>query len=136
MGLGGTTERPANEQFLSAIPEYRFAIHRRTDGARVGRIHVRVTNDAEIVHSIGHSGYAVDKAHRRNGYATRAVKLIVQLEKYWNISPLWICVEPDNVASRRTLERADFTLIDVVDSSAELIALGVGTKVCRYQSTA
>jgi tagatose 1,6-diphosphate aldolase len=134
MGPGGTTERPENEKFLSGVAEFRFAIHRRADGMRVGRIHIRATSDEGIVRLIGHSGYAVDEAHRRNGYATRAVRLIVQLGGYWNILPLWIYVEPENVASRRTLERAGFVLIDVIDSAAELMTLGVGSKVFRYRS--
>ena len=76
----------------------------------------------------------MDEAHRRNGYATRAVKLIVGLAKYWNVLPLWILIEPDNIASRRTVERAGFQLVDIVESATELLALGIGHTVCRYRS--
>ena len=133
MGPENGATRPTNEQFLTAIPEYRFAIHRRSDGLRVGRIHIRRTQDEHVIRSLGHSGYAIDEARRRNGYATRAVRLIVGLARYWGVLPLWILIEPENIASRRTVERAALILIDIVDSSPEAVSLGSGYKICRYQ---
>lgn len=132
MGSKQASARPASEQFFAHVPEYRFAIHRSTDGLRVGRIHLRATNDEQIVRTIGHSGYAVDEAHRRHGYASRAVGLIVGLAKHWKVLPIWILIEPGNVASRRTVERAGFDLVDVIDSPEPLTSLGVDSKVCRY----
>ena len=132
MGPHNAKERPPDARFLARVPECRFAIHRRRDGLRVGRIHLRVTREARIVEAIGHAGYAVDDEHRRNGYATRAIRLIVGLARYWDVLPLWVLIEPENVASRRAVERAGFELVDVVGSSAEIMALGMGPAVCRY----
>jgi len=134
MGPDNAAARPANEQFLTRVPEYRFAIHRRSDGLRVGRIHIRVTSDESIVRSLGHSGYAVDEPHRWKGYASRAIRLIIGLARFWNVLPLWVLIEPENLASRRAAERAGMVLVDVVDSTADALALGVGSKVCRYRS--
>lgn len=67
--VGDLSHRDTGTEFLAAAPEYRFAIHRRTDGLRVGRIHFRITDEPEIVEVLGHMGYAVDEAHRRKGYA-------------------------------------------------------------------
>lgn len=134
MGPHNAEERPPAARFLADVPECRFAIHRRADGLRVGRIHIRVTRDERIVHAIGHSGYAVDEAHRRNGYATRAIRLIVGLARHWDVLPLWVLIEPENAASRRAVERAGLALVDVVDSSPEIMALGTGPVVCRYRS--
>ena len=116
-------EHPAGERFLGRVPEYRFAIHRRNDGVRVGRIHIRVTNDKEIAETVGHCGYAVDEAHRRNGYATRAIRLIVGLARQWRVLPLWVLIEPENVASRRAVERVGFGLADIVDTSPTAVGL-------------
>jgi predicted acetyltransferase len=133
MGAHNAQSRPPDARFLGHVPECRFAIHRRRDGLRVGRIHIRVTREERIVHSIGHAGYAVDDEHRRNGYATRAIRLIVGLARYWDVLPLWVLIEPENVASRRAVERAGFELVDEVDSSSEIMALGMGPAVCRYR---
>ena len=129
---GDAAARPPEARFLSAALEYRFAIHRRTDGLRVGRIHLRVTDDPLIVRALGHSGYEVDEPHRRNGYATRAIRLVARLARVCGVAPLWVLIEPHNVASRRAVERAGFTLVDVVDTLPEGTAMGLGPQVCRY----
>ena len=131
---GELEARPPELQFLSPALEYRFAIHRRADGLRVGRIHLRVTDDATITRALGHAGYAVDETHRRNGYATRAIRLIAGLARVCGISPLWILIEPDNLASRKAVERAGLELVDVVDTLPEATACGLGPQVCRYAS--
>jgi predicted acetyltransferase len=134
MDLHTASSRPANEQFLAHVPECRFAIHRLEDGNRVGRIHIRVTNDENFIRLVGHIGYAVDEKHRRNGFATRAIRLIRGLARYWDVAPLWVLIEPQNVPSLRAAEHAGFTLVDQVDASMELLGLGVGRKVCRYKT--
>lgn len=123
--------RPLAAQFVANAPEYRFAIHRCRDGLRIGRIHLRVTQDDVVLRAIGHAGYAVDEAHQRLGYATRAVRLIQQLARKHALSPLWILIAPDNVASRRTVERVGFQLVDIVDASPEALAIDVAPQICR-----
>lgn len=129
---GDLSARPPEAHFLSPALEYRFAIHRRTDDLRVGRIHLRLTNDPAILRAMGHAGYALDGPHRGYGYATRAVRLIIGLARANGVTPLWVLIEPDNVASRRVVERAGLELVDVIDTEPEAVALGLGPKVCRY----
>jgi tagatose 1,6-diphosphate aldolase len=129
---GDVAARPSAARFLSQVPEYRFAIHRRSDGLRVGRIHLRVTDDETVLRTLGHTGYAVDEAHRRHGYATRALRLIVQLARRHGIAPLWVLIEPENAASRRTAEKAGFQLVDIVHTQPPAMQLGIGPRVCRY----
>jgi predicted acetyltransferase len=124
--------RPPEARFLAPALEYRFAIHRRTDGLRVGRIHLRITDAPLIVRALGHTGYEVDESHRRNGYATRAIRLVMGLARVCGIAPLWVLIEPDNLPSRRAVERAGLALVDVVDTLPEGVALGLGPCVCRY----
>lgn len=127
-----TALRPRAAQFLCCAPEHRFAIHRRSDGLRVGRIHLRVTDDEAIVSALGHIGYEVDELHRRKGYAVRAIRLIVGLARQYSVAPLWVLIEPENIASRRAAERAGFQLVDVINTQHEAAILGIGAQVCRY----
>ena len=76
----------------------------------------------------------MDEAHRRNGYATRAIRLIVGLARVCGVSPLWILIEPDNLASRKAVERAGLELVDVADTLPEAAACGLGPQICRYAS--
>ncbi len=124
--------RPPEAQFLCRAPEHRFAIHRQIDGLRVGRIHFRVTGDETIVSAVGHTGYEVDVIHRRNGYAVRAIRLIIRLAREYNVVPLWVLIEPENIASRRAAERAGFQLVDTINTRPEAVILGIGPQVCRY----
>lgn len=133
LGPSDAAARPNAAQFIANAPEYRFAIHLRSDGSRVGRIHLRITHDDVVLRAIGHAGYAVDEAHQRQGYATRAVRLIQQLAREHALSPLWILIAPDNLASRRTVERVGFQLVDIVASSPEALAIDVSPEVCRYR---
>lgn len=132
LGPAEADARPPEARFLAADPECRFAIHRREDGARVGRIHIRLTGDPLIVRAMGHSGYEVDEGHRRQGYAARALRLIRGIARHYGVAPLWVLIAPDNTASRRTAERAGFRLAGVVPAAPEALALGLEPELCRY----
>ena len=60
------------------------------------------------------------------------MRLIAGLARHCGVSPLWVLIEPDNIASRKTVERAGFELVDTVDTLPEGTALGLGPRVCRY----
>ena len=130
--VGDLSKREPATAFLALAPEYRFAIHRRDDGRRVGRIHVRITDHPDIVPVLGHMGCAVEEEYRRKGYATRAIRLLSALAGQLGMAEIWVLIEPDNIPSRRTVERAGFRLVDEVDTMPPALALGLGARVCRY----
>lgn len=132
LGPADALEWAPEARFLAVATELRFAIHRRVDGVRVGRIHLRLTDDATVVSAVGHVGYEVDEAHRRQGYGSRALAAIRGLARHYGIAPVWVFVAPDNPASRRTAERAGFTLVDTVDAAPEALAMGLEPALCRY----
>ena len=129
---GDEAARPPAARFLARATECRFAIHRRGDGERVGRIHLRLTGDPAIVRAVGHTGYEVDAPHRRQGYAARALGLIRGLARHYGVAPLWVLIAPENTASRRTAERAGLRLAGVVKAAPEAVGLGHGPRLCRY----
>jgi predicted acetyltransferase len=134
LGTEDADKRAPEARFIGRSPEIRFSIHRRTDGLRVGRIHLRVTSDRTILRAVGHSGYEVDEDHRRQGYAVHALRLVSGLARTLEVSPFWVLIDPENIASRRTAERAGLGLIDIIDATPEAVALGLGPQLCRYSS--
>lgn len=132
LGPADVDRRPPEAQFLAPATECRFAIHRREDGVRVGRVHVRLTDESTIVRALGHSGYEVEEAYRRRGYATRALLAIRRVARHYRIAPLWVLIAPGNVASRRTAERAGLTLVDTIVTVPEALAMGLEPELCRY----
>lgn len=132
LGPDDADARPPEARFISPATECRFAIHRRADGVRVGRIHLRLTDDPGIVSAVGHSGYEVDEPHRRRGYASRALGLIRGVARHYGVAPLWVLIAPENTASCRTAERAGLRLVDTVEAVPEAERLGHGPRLCRY----
>lgn len=132
LGPGDAEARPPAARFLSTATECRFAIHRRDDGERVGRIHLRLTDDPVIVRAVGHCGYEVDERHRRRGYASRALGLIRRVARHYGVAPFWVLIAPENTASCRTAERAGLRLVDTVEAKSEALRLGHGPRLCGY----
>jgi len=132
LGPADADARPPEARFLAVAPECRFAIHRRSDGVRIGRIHLRLTDDPTVLRAVGHCGYEVDEAHRRQGYAARALLAVRRLARHYGVAPLWVLIAPGNLASRRTAERAGLAFVDTVPSAPEALALGLEPELCRY----
>ena len=131
---GHTAARTQDTQFLSSAPEYHFAIHLRTDGQDVGLIRLRATNDPRIARTVGHASYDVNYGHRKYGYATSALRLIVGLARLCGVTPLWLLIDPSTDPSLRTAERAGFTFVDIVETPPEAHSLrrGLGPQLRRY----
>ena len=60
------------------------------------------------------------------------LRLIRGVALHYGVAPLWVLIAPENVASRRTAERAGLTLVDLVPAAPEALALGLEPELCRY----
>jgi predicted acetyltransferase len=86
------------------VPTYYFDQRIGSD-QYVGRIRLSVGWNDDVVRYAGQIGYAVEPDHRGRRYAERACRLILPLARRHGMDELWITCQPDNAASRRTLER-------------------------------
>lgn len=116
------------------VPAYYFAIELRGSGAPVGRILLRLDSDPSIRLYAGNIGYEVDRAHRGRGHAARAIGLLRPIAAFHRVAELWIVTSPDNLASRRTVERAGAEYVDTrpMPPDSELFARGM-LQACRYR---
>lgn len=96
------------------VPAYAFRMQ-GSGGEHLGRIRLRVGWSDDVIRYAGHVGYAVEPAHRGHRYAERACRLIAPLAKQHGMTELWITCQPDNLASRRTLERLGAECAGVID---------------------
>jgi predicted acetyltransferase len=98
-----------------------------------GGIGLRVGTNDEIRKYAGHVGYHVYPPARGHHYAERACRMLLPLAARHGIRELWITVNPDNVASRRTCERLGARLLDTipVPPAHPFYARGEHAK-CRY----
>ncbi|HUD24430.1 MAG TPA: GNAT family N-acetyltransferase [Burkholderiaceae bacterium] len=96
------------------VPAYLFRLQTDT-GEQVGHIRLRVGWNDDIIRYAGQVGYAVEPAFRGRRYAERACRLILPLARRHGLDSLWITCQPDNVASRRTLDRLGAERVGILD---------------------
>lgn len=131
--------QPANPQ-RGLVPQYHFwmRLHDR-DGKPppvtiAGGIGLRIgyTHDLEMY--LGHLGYNVYIPARGNHYAERACRLLLPLARRHGMTTLWITSNPDNFASRRTCERLNCTLVEIVETPPNHVLHKRGElHKCRYR---
>lgn len=89
------------------VPSHQFKITLQDASTRIGHLHLRVGDPAqnENLRYAGHIGYAVDAAHRGHGYAGDACRLVAPYARRLGMVTVLITCNPDNTASRRTIEK-------------------------------
>jgi len=95
------------------IPLYVLRIIKHGSGAIVGQITLQVAH-SDLVYYIGHIGYRIHETFRGNNYALKACHLMLELAKRHNMHEIIITCNPDNMASRRTIEKLGGVLKEVV----------------------
>jgi predicted acetyltransferase len=84
------------------------------DGEFCGVISLRWQPGTEVLppHCLGHIGYSIVPWKRRLGYATQALRDMLPHAASEGLRYVEICAEPDNVASRRVIERNGGVLVE------------------------
>lgn len=123
------TPHPAHK-----VPCYNFVLLHTETSAELGWLRLRIGSTPHIERYAGHIGYQVAHEHRGHHYAARAVRLIVPFARSLGIDPVWITCDPENLASRRTLEIAGAEFVEVVDVPEDCIIYQSGhPRKCRYR---
>ncbi len=114
------------------VPSYDFAICLQGEEKKVGGICLRIGDNENIFYG-GHIGYGVDAPYRGCGFATKACLLLRDLAISHAMKQLIITCNPENTASRRTIEKLGASLVEIVDLpvDSEMYLEGERRK-CRY----
>src|SRR5215471_12203507 len=94
------------------VPFYNFLVL-AADGSEVGHINFRVGDTAHVRVCAGHIGFGIKEAFRGHGYALQACQAIAPFV-FSVYDAVIITCDPDNEASRRTIERLGASFIDEV----------------------
>lgn len=80
------------------------------DGRLIGTVNFNIEGRTAMI------GYALARAHWGKGYATEAARAAVAwLLSTHEVDELWASTKPDNVGSRRVLEKLGMTLVETGD---------------------
>jgi len=117
------------------VPTYSFKMFSQHSEQELGQINLRIGSTTHLEQYAGHIGYGVHRAHRGHHYAARSVSLILPLARRLGIDPVWITCDPDNAASRRSLEIAGAEFVEIVDVPPTCGIRKFGGKLhkCRYR---
>lgn len=94
------------------VPSYFFNITK--DGEIVGEINLRI-GYTEALYYGGNIGYGINEPYRGNSYAAKACKLLIPLMQAHDMTTVTISNEKDNIASKRTCEKAGTTFLYVAE---------------------
>ncbi len=114
----------ASKAGLAGVPEVRIC----------GSISLRIGHSLNLDRYLGHIGYHVLPAARGRHFSERAARLILPIARMHGHDHLWITVNPENVASRRTCERLGAEFVDTVALPKDNPLYGQGDRTkCRYR---
>lgn len=77
----------------------------KEDDAIIGTINIRHCLNDFLLQQGGHIGYSIHPTKRRQGYATRMLQEALQICKQWEIWPVLITCNKENIASKKTIEK-------------------------------
>lgn len=127
-------EQYPGDPLTNRVPAYKFEMRQVGASQAIGQIQLRVGDTKHIVMYAGHIGYGVEPEHRGHAYAARACSLLLPLARSHEMQVLWITCSPDNIASRRTLERLGAEYVETVDLPEDTDMYQRGArKACRYR---
>jgi predicted acetyltransferase len=117
------------------VPTYFFRMMSQFSQSELGTINLRVGSTMHLEQYAGHIGYGVHPQYRGHHYAARSLRLLLPLARRLEIDPLWITCDPENAASRRSLEIAGAEFVEIVDVPEECGIRKYGGKLrkCRYR---
>ena len=102
--------------------------------AMAGSISLRIGHSLNLDRYLGHIGYHVLPPARGCHFAERAARLLLPIARAHGHDHLWITVNPENLASRRTCERLGAEHVDTILLPKENALYSQGDRAkCRYR---
>ncbi|WP_314371753.1 GNAT family N-acetyltransferase [Sphingomonas paucimobilis] len=104
------------------------------DENEVGQISLRLGDNEHLRLYGGQVGYRVRPEAQGRGVATTALVLLKSIAVASGFTELWITTRPDNIASRRVLDKVGAVFIEAlsVPQDTDLFARG-DRSMCRYR---
>ena len=97
----------------SYVPSVLYSIE--LHGQRIGDCDLRLGMNEELYYA-GNIGYKIQKEYRGHGYAYEACRILFRLARTkYHMEELIITCSPDNLASKKTLQKLGGQLLETVE---------------------
>ena len=101
----------------SYVPSVLYSIE--LHGQRIGDCDLRLGMNEELYYA-GNIGYNIQKEYRGHGYAYEACRILFRLARTkYHMEELIITCSPDNIASKKTLQKLGGQLLETVEVPAD-----------------
>ncbi len=118
----------------SDVPRYQFKIALHGKPEKIGYVALKIAFSDNMVKYYGQISYEIQEPYRGHGYAAKACRLVKQVAIDHHMDVVWICVVPENIASRKTCERIGCTFVEMITLPPQDDFYKKGThQVCRYR---
>src|SRR5262245_41043122 len=117
------------------VPWYAFEMRVESEPVtRAGHVNFRPGNTPALQLINGHFGYSVERRFRGHHYAERSVRLLFPLARQHGFESVIITANPENLASRRTIERLGGVFLEIVAVTPDQPSYARGDRFkCRYR---
>lgn len=96
----------------------------------IGIVNIRHCLNDYLLNAGGHIGYSIRPQYRKQGYATKMLKEALKFCEEWEIPPVLVTCDEDNIASRKTIEKCGGVLENKYISGEEtILRFWIGEKV-------
>lgn len=109
-------EAPSSYNQYAGSVYYEICLHRQT--MKIGECDLRIGMNEELYYA-GNIGYRIFDGWRGHSYAYEACLILFQIAKNkYHMKELIVTCSPENVASKKTLEKLGGELVETVDVPA------------------
>lgn len=103
------------EEAYDGIPTVFYSIYLHNSDTRIGKIDLRLSIDGDMYY-YGHIGYRINPDFQGHNYAYYACEILLRIiRNEFNLKEVIITCSPDNIASKKTIEKLNGELIKTVD---------------------
>ena len=97
------------------VPSVFFSVYLHNTKRKIGECDIRIGMN-DMIYYAGNIGYRIYEPYRGHGYAYEVCLILMDIAKNtYGMDELIITCTPDNIASRKTIEKLDVTFIEEVD---------------------
>ncbi len=111
------------------VPTIMYDVYVASIERIVGRVEFRFEEDQDLIY-YGNIGYVIYLPYRGHSYAYQATVKLIEIisEQFDELNEVYITCNPDNEASKRTIEKLGVTFVATVDIEKEHELYRLGDK--------